>query len=232
VYILGHRPYEFGLVPDTDGFVTYKELIQAIHEEPDWHYVRKSHINEVLVSKNRSLFQYDENKIRSTERLWQLELDELSQGLPKVLYISVRRKAHAVVFEKGLKSFGTRYLVLSPNQDMALRMGKRRDQWPVMLEIMAEKAADQGVSFYGFGNLFLSPQIPPSFVSGPPVPKEVLEGHKDVKKTKEEIRPRPIEFTPGSFHLDVSRDPDLSRRVKGKKHKGWKEEARKIRRGR
>ena len=32
IYILGHGPDEFGLVPDKKGFVTYKELLQAIHE--------------------------------------------------------------------------------------------------------------------------------------------------------------------------------------------------------
>ncbi|MBW2217849.1 MAG: hypothetical protein JRF34_11780, partial [Deltaproteobacteria bacterium] len=36
---------------------------------------------------------------------------------------------------------------------------------------------------------------------------------------------------PGTFSLDSSRDPDLLRRAKGKKRKGWKEEARKVRKG-
>jgi len=48
VYMLGHRPDEFGLVPDSEGFIPYKELLQAIHEEEGWRYVRRSHINEVL----------------------------------------------------------------------------------------------------------------------------------------------------------------------------------------
>ena len=59
VYVLGHHPDEFGLVPDLDGFIKIKELLWAIHEEEGWRYVRQSHIREVLLSKERILFEVD-----------------------------------------------------------------------------------------------------------------------------------------------------------------------------
>ena len=231
VYILGHRPDEFGLVPDSDGFVTYKELLQAIHEEPDWHYVRRSHINEVLLGKDRHLFQPGDNRIRASDIRWRLDIDNPTQTIPKLLLTPVRRKAHPVVMEKGLRSAQGRYLVLSPDQEMAGRIGSRRDQKPVLLEVMADAAQSEGVLFYPFGNLFLSPEIPARFISGPPVPKEILDKGKDVEPKKEKIMPRQAVLTPGTFPLDSSRDPDPYRQSKGKKRKGWKEEARKVRRG-
>ncbi len=231
VYILGHRPDEFGLVPDSDGFVTYKELLQAIHEEPDWHYVRQSHINEVLLGKDRILFQPGDNRIRTAERRWQFDIEKPSQPLPKLLFTPVRRKAHPVVMEKGLKSGQGKYLVLSPDLEMAERIGRRRDQKPVLLEVMADAAQSEGVLFYPFGNLFLSPEISPRFIAGPPVPKEILDRGKDAEARKEKTIPRQAVLTPGTFSLDPSRDPDPYRRAKGKKRKGWKEEARKVRRG-
>ena len=72
VYILGHRPDEFGLLPDPSGYVPYKSLLQAIHEESGWGYVRRSHINEVLLGKDRPLFEALENRIRVLDRRWQL----------------------------------------------------------------------------------------------------------------------------------------------------------------
>jgi len=218
-------------VPDSDGFVTYKELLQAIHEEPDWHYVRRSHINEVLLGKDRHLFQPGDNRIRTAERRWQFDIEKPSQPVPKLLFTPVRRKAHPVVMEKGLKSGHGKYLVLSPDQEMAGRIGSRRDQKPVLLEVMADAAQSEGVLFYPFGNLFLSPEIPPRFIAGPPVPKEILDKAKDVESKKEKITSRQAVLTPGTFPLDSSRDPDPYRRAKGKKRKGWKEEARKVRRG-
>ncbi|MBW1796732.1 MAG: hypothetical protein JRJ38_20340, partial [Deltaproteobacteria bacterium] len=155
VYILGHRPDEFGLAPDTDGYVTYnapdtdgyvtyKELLQAIHEEAGWHYVRKSHINEVLLGKDRGLFQADDKRIRVFDIRWQMNLEDAPQPVPKTLFAPIRRKAHPVVMEKGLKSSEGRYQVLCADKDMALRIGKRRDQKPVLLEILASEAESKG----------------------------------------------------------------------------------------
>ncbi|MBW1798146.1 MAG: RNA 2'-phosphotransferase [Deltaproteobacteria bacterium] len=230
--MLGHRPYEFGLVPDMDGFVSYKELLQAIHEEPGWHYVRQSHINEVLLGKDRSLFQPEEKRIRVLDRQWQMDLDHPSDMLPKLLFTPIRRKAHPVVMEKGLKSAEGKHIVLSPDQDMILRIGKRRDQKPVLLEILAASAQSKGLLFHTFGDLFLCPGIPAGFIAGPQVSKEVLESLRAAAEAKKEAaKPKPTDFTPGTFALDPSKDPDLQRRAKGKKRKGWKEEARKVRRG-
>lgn len=225
-YILGHRPDEFGLVPEKDGFVTYKEFLWAIHEEPGWGYVRKGHINEVLLGKDRALFQAEENRIRARERHWHLDLDNQSQTPPKILFVAVRRRAHPVLMEKGLTAMEGKYLVFSPDQEMAMRIGRRREQRPVELEIMAASAAEEGIAFYPFGDLFLANQVPARFVNGPPVSKEDLKIREGRGEKRRERRP---ELGTGTFVLDLSRDPDLSRRSKGKKRKGWKEEARKIR---
>ena len=229
--MLGHRPDEFGMVPDSNGFVTYKELIQAIHEEPNWHYVRRSHINEVLLGKDRHLFQLGDNTIRTAERRWRFDIEKTDQTLSKLLFTPVRRKAHPVVMEKGLRSGQGKYLVLSPDPEMAERIGKRRDQKPVLIEITASSAQSKGVFFYAFGKLFLSHEIPAKFITGPPVPKEILDSRRELEAIKEKPVSRQAGLTYGTFSLDPSRDPDPYRKAKGKKRKGWKEDARKIRRG-
>ena len=230
VYILGHRPDEFGLVPDSDGFVTFKKLLQAIHEEPDYRYVRRSHINEVLSGKDRPLFQSEEKVIRTLERRWLLDFESASHSLPKILFIAVRTRAHPAVMEKGLKSAEGRNYVLSPNKDMTLRIGRRHDQKPVLLEISAAAAETEGVLFFPFGRLFLSPWIPAKFISGPPVPKEIPAHRIETKIKKEQPIPKPLDFAPGTFVLEASKDSDPYRKAKGKKRKGWKETSRKIRR--
>ena len=229
--MLGHRPYEFGIVPDSSGFVTFKELIQAIHEEPGWHYVRRSHINEVLLGKDRHLFQLGDNTIRTAERRWRFDIEKTDQTLSKLLFTPVRRKAHPVVMEKGLRSGQGKYLVLSPDQEMAERIGKRRDKKPVLIEIMASSAQSKGGFFYAFGKLFLSHEIPAKFITGPPVPKEILDSRRELEAIKEKTMSGQAGLTYGTFSLDPSRDPDPYRKAKGKKRKGWKEDARKIRRG-
>ena len=229
-YILGYRPDEFGLVPDEEGFVGYKDLLKALHEEDGWRYVRRSHINEMLMGGERELFDSRNDRIRSLERHWVLKTyDDLP--LPGLLYIPVRKRAHSVAMERGLKAEHNSYLALSTDRKMALRLGRRRDQHPVLLEIPAAAAGKKGVLIFPFGDLFLAPEIPSRFIAGPLPPKDSLE--KEDKKIDKKQKPhsRPKTATPGSFTLDPRRDPDPSRKSKGKKRRGWKEDARKMRRG-
>jgi putative RNA 2'-phosphotransferase len=225
IYILAHRPDEFGLVPDRVGFITLKELLRAVHEEPGWGYVRESHIREVVIGRDRTLFAWEEDRIRAAEKRWQLDLQTPSENTPKILFVAIRRKAHLHVMEKGLFSDGL--LVLSPDRDMALRIGRRRDQKPILLEVMTEPAQEQGISFHAFGGLYLAKEIPAEYISGPPVPEEIREPQPP---KKEKTVPQPSLPSGGTFVLDVHRDPDLSRRRTGRKPRGWKEDSRKMRR--
>ena len=228
-YILGYRPDEFALVPSEEGFVRYKELLKALHEEEGWRHVRQSHINEMLMGEDRALFEVQGDRIRSRKRHWIMDAQS-DQPLPGLLYTPVRKKAHPVVMEKGLKAESGFYIALSPHREMALRMGQRRDRHPVLLEIPAALAEKKGLQIFRFGTIFLAPEIPAHCISGPLPPKNLLEKEEKKRGKKPKIDSDRIPSTPGSFILDPQRDPDPSRKSKGKKRKGWKEAARKMRR--
>ena len=230
VYMLGYRPDEFGLVPDPDGYIPYKELLQALHEEPGWGYVRQGHFNEILMGNDRALFQWDDKRIKAQKRSWQMDVENPLTGLPKILFVAVRRRAHPHALEKGLRSSADNYLPLASEKEMALRIGRRRDQNPVLLEVQALHAENRGIPFYAFGQLFLAKEVPASYIQGPPVPQDVLHRREETAKKQEE---KPTDFTPGSFVLDPDRGPTYPQsRKKGKKRKGWKENARKLRKKR
>ncbi|MEJ2588029.1 MAG: RNA 2'-phosphotransferase [Deltaproteobacteria bacterium] len=233
VYILAHRPDEFGLVPDRDGFIAYKDLLKAFHEEEEWRFVRQSHLNEVLLGEERRLFQAEEKRIRAMDRVWEMDLNVPAESLPKTLFTPVRRKAHAPVMEKGLRPPSNAHVVLTPQREMARRMGHRKDPDPVVLEIRAQYAQQQGMLFFPFGDLFLCDHISPRFIAGPQPPREILEERKAQSKKKETAEKVIAPPTPGTFVLDARRDPDRARsgkKGKGKKPKGWKEAVRKERR--
>ncbi|MFC1839680.1 RNA 2'-phosphotransferase [Thermodesulfobacteriota bacterium] len=226
-YILGHNPDEFGLVPDRDGFITFKELLWALHEEPDWSYVRQSSINEVLLSEDRVSFEVKDKSIRSLAGNRQFNIGHPVEDIPPVIYIPVRRKAHHTVFEKGLPWSDDKPYVFSMHRDMAERIGKRRDSKPVILEVMSAKAMKEGIQFYSFGKLFLSMELPSRYIAGPPAPKDTSRQREEKAPKKQEVI---TSFDAGTFVLDSTRDPDRKRGAKGKKKKGWKEESRARRR--
>jgi putative RNA 2'-phosphotransferase len=225
-YMLGHRPDEFGLVPDKEGRLTFKEILWALHEEPGWGYVKEIHLREVFLGKDRSFFEWEGDRARAVERRWRLNLGEPGPDVPKTLFTGIRKRAHPHVMHKGLASTG--FLVLSPDRAMALRVARRRDQNPVILEIVTTLAHKEGVLFHSFGDLFLTDRIPADAIAGPPVTEELRQALEAAKAGKQKPPPT-VDFTPGSFLLEPGRDPDRSRQ-KGRKQKGWKERARNLRR--
>lgn len=226
-YILGHNPDEFGLVPDREGFITFKELLWAFHEESGWSYVRQSSINEVLMSEDRTLFEVKDKSIRSLTEKKQPDLNLPVEDIPPIIYMPVRRKAHYSVIEKGLPPSNDKPYVFSLERDMAERIGKRRDKKPVILEVMSAKAMKEGIQFYSFGRLLLSMELPSRYIAGPPAPKDASRQREEKILKKQEVI---TGFDAGTFPLDSTRDPDRKRGRKGKKKKGWKEEARARRR--
>jgi putative RNA 2'-phosphotransferase len=62
-YVLRHRPDEYGLVLDSEGYVSIKELIQALHEEEGWSFVRQDHLQEILLTSDRARFEIDGSRL-------------------------------------------------------------------------------------------------------------------------------------------------------------------------
>jgi len=230
-YILGYRPDKFGLLPDAQGYIACKELLKAIHEEPDFSYVSQAHINEVLLGKDRNQFHLEAKQIKAIERHWHLDFDAPVPIPPRILFTPIRRKAHPIVMEKGLNApQSKKFLILSANKEMAIRIGKRRDQKPVLLEIKAADSSDKGGKIFRFGDFYLTSHISARFISGPFVAKEILKARSDLEAKKTIVEHQSRDLAPGSFILDNSSDHDLCQKAKGKKRKGWKEASRKIRR--
>ena len=161
-YILGRRPYEFGLIPDENGFVSIQMLLKAIGEEKDWKFIRETHFRELLLQESEPPIEITGSRIRAIDRS-HLPLHTISPDPPKLLYVCIRRKAHAHVLEKGISSSVYPRVVLSSDQDMALRMGRRIDAKAVLLSVFSNKCREQGVIFYhAGGSLLTAGHIPPN----------------------------------------------------------------------
>lgn len=232
-YVLARRPDEFGLVPDSDGWISVKELLQALHEEEGWRHVRQGHINELMMDQGRNVFKLDGVSMKAAERHFPEPVPVAPKDLPKLLYTAVRSRAHPVVMEKGLTVPEGRWIVLSASRAMASRIGRRKDPEPVILEIGAASAGAVGVGFFSFGDLFLAESLPDECILGPQAPpRPPAPPAKTSGPSKEKDLPiRSGDFTPGSFTLSPERDLGRCRAAKGRKPRGWKEKARARRKG-
>jgi putative RNA 2'-phosphotransferase len=197
-YVLGRRPDEFGIVPDAEGYVGIKELLQALHEEPGWRHIRMAHVNEVFISLAKPSIQIEGRRIRAIETAM-LPVANQPDDLPKLLYIAIRSRAYPVVLNKGLAPTPRHpHLILSKDAAMAMRMGRRQDNSPVLLTVQVVESLNKGSSFQQYGRiLFLADMIYAGTFSGPAPPKEKPDGTASVTATK-----TPNPKTPGSYYPD------------------------------
>ena len=227
-YLMGRRPDEFGLVPDENGFYKIKEILKALSEEQGWKSTGQGNINEIFLTMSDHGLERGESLIRAQDRS-NLPVNEIIYDPPKILYIGVRNKAYPHIFEKGINPIGGKnFVILSSNEEMAVRIGKRRDSNPVLLSVQTRKLIKKGYDISQFGEyLFLVDHVPSDCFAGPPLPKE-----KEKKITKEkEVKPKEQKEY-GSFLLDLEQmeDKTAQKRKRAKKEIKWKRDARKNRR--
>ena len=180
-YILGNRPDEFGLVPDLNGYIKIKDLLKVLSQEEGWRHIRRSHINEILITLPQPSIEIRENRIRAVSRE-KLPPLCIASSLPKLLYTCIRKKAYPHVLDKGISPMGQSHVILSSTREMAQRIGDRIDQEPILLTVNTDKAMTRGVIFHQAGSvIFLAEHIPPEVFSGPPLPKQKIELKKEDK---------------------------------------------------
>jgi putative RNA 2'-phosphotransferase len=228
-YVLGRRPDELGLVTDSDGFVKIKDLLKAVNEEEGWRYVRRGHIDEVLISVSDAIFEIKEDSIRVKNQDL-LVKQTPAQNIPKTLFTCVTRKSYPNVLEKGVFPGSFPMVILSSDKKMTEKIGKRRDPEPVMLFINTQKTIDQGVLFIQAGEtLFTAKTIPLDCFTGPPLLKPKTEIIKPRQKDDQKEKKMA-----GSFVMEPDDQNEKQKRRARKKRKnevGWKEDRKKMRKG-
>ncbi len=219
-YALGQRPDEFGLVPDKSGYFKIKDFLKAIWEEEGFRNIRKSDLDEILLTLPDPPFEIFDQKIRATDRK-QLPETIPAHKTPKLLYTCVRQKAHQFVVEKGIFPLGYTQVILSSDSEMAERIGKRFDNQPVLLTVQVAKSIEQGVHFFQFGEkIYMAERIPAGCFTGPALPKEkIINKKQGVSADKPDI-------TPGSYFpvLTVEEERKKHEYRKRKKDIAWKKE--------
>jgi putative RNA 2'-phosphotransferase len=219
-YMLGHVPGEFGLVPDENGFVKLKEFLKALHEEDGWRHVRLGTLREAMLTLPQVPFEMTGDAIRAKDRQY-LGPPVVAEELPPLIYTCIRRRAYPRAVEKGVTPGAGPDVVLSSDRDMALRIGRRRDADPVVLDVQVARAQRYGVTFrQADGTLYLADAIPAGCFTGPALPKEQPGPKKKPEKTaiKEKMRGEDA----GAFHPGV---PEPAASVKKKSRKtdlDWK----------
>lgn len=220
-YMLSVSPDEFLLVPDKNGYYSFREVLKALSEKKDLSWITKGKIfswlnleqNSLIEICGANLIRYNGNNNR--------RLPEKTENLPGEIYTAIRRKAWAGVSEKGLK-YQDKQIILFASKENALIKGKRSDPDPVILFVSTKIALLKGVSFEKFTEgIFLADRLEPGMFKGPSVDKTIVKIKQ--KKTDESKSFKP----PGTFSVFPE---DVFPEYKNSGKDSWKKNKKKLRR--
>ena len=142
---LRHNPAAFDLTPDRDGWVPALALLAGLARQPRWQWVRLEHIRHIVDTSDKQRFELEGALIRAryghsraARPTYQSVVPprQLFHGTPRCNLVAIRRE--------GLKAMARQYVHLSATVEMALRVGRRRDERPALLRIRAAAAYTAG----------------------------------------------------------------------------------------
>jgi len=163
-FLLRHRPENYPLRFDSQGFVAWGEFLARVQER--FPEIAEEELLGVIEGSDKKRFELQEGKVRATYgHSFPVDLGLESVAPPPSLYHGSARDLAQTILREGLKPRGRQYVHLSPSVEEAMAVGGRRDPFPAVLVIDSLAAHAGGISFYRSGPLFLAKEVPAKFLS-------------------------------------------------------------------
>ena len=141
-----------------------------------------------------------------------------------------------MVREHGLHAAGRPYVPVSADRDLALRIARRRETEPVLIDILADAAARDGVLFRSAGaSLYLVESLEAGHLRLPLMRQEKFQEAAGRSRKEKEPPKREVSRTPGSFTIEAEHlqgifggpaESGSKGKAKGRSGAQWKRESR------
>jgi putative RNA 2'-phosphotransferase len=163
-FLLRHRPVNYPLHFDKQGFVEWNEVVRTVQTR--FADITAEEVLDVIENSDKKRFELREGKARATYgHSFPVDLGLETVEPPARLYHGTARDLAQSILREGLKPRGRQYVHLSLSLEEAIDVGKRRDPAPSIVVVDSRAAHASGVLFYSCGQLFLTREVPPMFLS-------------------------------------------------------------------
>lgn len=166
-YALRHRPEEFGLTLDKDGWTSVEDLIKGIIENnTKFGGIGVDDIIYVVESDDKKRYEINGEKIRAVYgHSIKDKIEKIKCIPPEILYHGTTEKAYDKIKTEGLKPMQRQYVHYSKDILTAINVANRRTNEPVLLEIEARKASEEGINFYEESTgIYLGDRLPTKYI--------------------------------------------------------------------
>ncbi|SMC00233.1 phosphotransferase KptA/Tpt1 [Hymenobacter roseosalivarius DSM 11622] len=164
-YVLRHKPEEFGLALDAEGWVSVADLLSALQARQ--HQVTQAQLYEVVATNDKKRFSLSAAgaKIRANQgHSVAVELGLAPTTPPELLYHGTATRFLASIRASGLHSGSRQHVHLSADPAAAVAVGSRHGK-PVVLTVQAGRLHRTGGQFYLSANgVWLTVSVPPEYL--------------------------------------------------------------------
>ena len=166
--VLRHFPERFDLQMDSHGFVSLRDFVNALQrKQRRYHWVRPHHIVAIIETDNKGRYEFRDGMIRATyAHSFNVDLELPSGGTPDKLYYPTTKEEVDIVLEVGLKPSDRKVVHLSRGIGDAVNAGRVRTPEPIILEIDARNASEDGIVIQKAGRtVYLTTDVPPKYLT-------------------------------------------------------------------
>jgi putative RNA 2'-phosphotransferase len=146
---LRHKPWEFELELDDEGWVDIDELIEAIAEAPRWKELNREVFDRMIEEVNEGRLEISNNRVRARYgHSFPGRISREASVPPDILYHGTDKRFLDKILVEGLKPGQRHHVHLSTTRRKAIEVAKRKGNNPVILVIKTTPLVEQGIQFY------------------------------------------------------------------------------------
>lgn len=163
--ILRHRPDQFGIMLDPEGYADIGDVVAALRASIPDASVDDLHRVVDSIEPDKARFTIDLSDIRAnyghsiSDRIAQPRVEP-----PDVLLHGTSEGVAQTIRSEGIRAMRRQYVHLTTNPGLAARVGGRHGR-ACVLEVDAVRATQAGIAFYRANESFwLADFVPPEFI--------------------------------------------------------------------
>lgn len=154
-----------GITLDTAGWVSVSQLLRAC--QAHGYPLTSADLQEVVTTNDKQRFSLSEDgqMIRANQgHSVPVELGYSAAVPPDILYHGTVEKFLPSIREEGLKKGSRHHVHLSPDEETARRVGRRRGK-PLILKVESGRMHQKGYEFFRSANgVWLTEYVPPQYL--------------------------------------------------------------------
>jgi putative RNA 2'-phosphotransferase len=166
-HALRHEPWVYELELDEQGWVPITELVESLQVEPGWGALTVADVEAMVAGASKERHEVQNGRIRALYgHSMPGRIQRVAGEPPHSLFHGTSPAAAEAILVDGLLPMGRQFVHLSVDRGMAVAVGARKAEAPVVLRVDARAAVNAGVRFYaGNEKVWLADLVPSNFIS-------------------------------------------------------------------